>query len=162
LGNYNDKQVNYAEGILIGYRWFDAKGIAPLFPFGYGLSYTTFAYEALTLSRKDLGAGDRLTVRATVRNTGDCAGDEVVQLYIEPLAPSVPAPKLHLEGVRRIHLASGGQTEVVFEVHADQFRHYRDDGVPFLDPGAYRIHVGGGQPGYAKALRTDTVEVRNE
>lgn len=125
---------------------------APLYPFGFGLSYTTFDYAGLALSSDTIGAEDRLTARVKVRNTGTRDGDEVVQLYIEPLATGVPAPRLHLESFRRIHLAAGEETEVVFNLQADQFRHYRDDGLPFFEPGPFRIHVGGGQPGYAPAV----------
>ena len=125
-----------------------------LYPFGYGLSYTTFSYSNLILSSDEIVAGGQLAVRVSVRNTGTLAGDEVVQLYVEPTAPTVPAPALHLEGFRHIHLAAGQETEVVFDLHSRQFCHYHDDGTPFLDPGIYRIHVGGGQPGYAVSLAT--------
>ncbi|MFA5206294.1 MAG: glycoside hydrolase family 3 N-terminal domain-containing protein [Lentisphaeria bacterium] len=118
----------------------------PLYRFGFGLSYTTFAYSGLRLDRAALGADGEVTVRVTLANTGAVAGDEVAQLYLQPLAPSVPAPRWHLEGFQRVHLAPGERRELAFTVTAGQFRHYTDDGRPFLDPGPYRLHVGGGQP----------------
>ena len=120
---------------------------APLYPFGYGLSYTSFSYSRLTLSQDSIAPHGRVTLEVDVRNVGKTAGDEVVQLYIEPLAPGVPAPRLHLEGFRRVHLEAGQGISVAFELQAEQFCHYREDGSPFHEPGEYRIHVGGGQPG---------------
>ena len=125
---------------------------APLYPFGHGLSYTTFEYANLRLSADEISASGRVGVQVTVRNSGARDGDEVVQLYVEPLTPSVPAPCLHLEGFQRIRLGVGQATEVRFDLQASQFQHYRDDGTPFLDPGRYTIHVGGGQPGHASGL----------
>jgi len=121
---------------------------APLYPFGHGLSYTTFCYANISLSQDSIAPNGRVTVGFEVYNSGLVSGDEVVQLYIEPVASSVLAPGLHLEGFKRIHLAAGQVAKVVFELRADQFCHYQDDGTPFYDPGEYRIHVGGGQPKY--------------
>ena len=118
----------------------------PLYRFGFGLSYTTFCYSEMQLDRSMLSAGESVTVRAMLTNTGSVAGDEVAQLYLQPLDPSVPAPRWHLEGFQRVRLAPGESRELVFTIMADQFRHYTDDGEPFLDAGPYRIHLGGGQP----------------
>ena len=118
----------------------------PLYRFGFGLSYTTFAYSGLHLDCTALGAGGEVTVRVTLANTGAVAGDEVAQLYLQPLAPSVSAPRWHLEGFQRVHLAPGENLVLTFTVTTGQFQHYTDDGQPFLDAGPYRLHVGGGQP----------------
>ena len=101
-GNYpgNGTVVNYAEGIYVGYRHFDKHKIAPLFPFGFGLSYTTFGYSGLVKRRTSVGAARRRLCAVTVQNTGKRAGDEVAQLYVRPLAlPSRPA-RPRVEGLR--------------------------------------------------------------
>lgn len=118
----------------------------PLYRFGFGLSYTTFAYSGLTVDRPTLRPGEALQVEVTVANTGRLAGDEVAQIYLEPLAPSVPAPRWHLEGFARVHLLPGESRLLRFEVKAAQFRHHTGEGEAFFDAGLYRIHAGGGQP----------------
>src|SRR5277367_3132626 len=98
------RSTKYKEGVLVGYRWYDAKNIEPLFPFGYGLSYTTFAYKNLKVS---LPAADHsVTVKFTVANTGNRAGAEVAQLYVSlPSTPKAPQPPRALKGFSRIDLA---------------------------------------------------------
>ncbi|MHC0443684.1 glycosyl hydrolase, partial [Flavobacterium sp. 3-210] len=76
-----DKTVNYAEGLLVGYRWFDTKNVAPLYPFGYGLSYTTFALENAKTNKTDYAQNDVIEVSVDVKNTGKADGKEVVQVY---------------------------------------------------------------------------------
>ena len=94
-GNYPgvDRHVEYAEGVFVGYRGFDRNKVDPLFPFGHGLSYTTFAYDALQVSKPRVTAGDTLEVSVRVRNTGSRAGDEVVQLYVRDVESSVARPR---------------------------------------------------------------------
>jgi beta-glucosidase len=75
------KEVKYAEGILVGYRWFDTKNIAPLYPFGYGLSYTTFAFDNARADKTSYAQNETITVSVDVKNTGKVDGKEVVQLY---------------------------------------------------------------------------------
>ena len=91
----------------------------PLYPFGYGLSYTKFAYSDLTLSREELAAGDEEPVRVSVKvkNVGEMAGDEVVQLYVKDLEASVTIPKWELRGFKRVHLKPGETVEVEFELN---------------------------------------------
>ena len=109
-----DGKAAYSEGILVGYRWYDARGIEPLFPFGHGLSYTTFAYDGLSVRP----AGDGLDVAFTVRNTGTRAGAEVAQVYLGPVAnPPAPMTMKSLAGFRRIELAAGESRDVT--VHVD-------------------------------------------
>ena len=125
------------------YRFMDAE---PLFPFGYGLSYTAFRYTNLKFSRETVKAGQDVVVTADVRNTGRRASDEIVQLYIADREASVPVPALHLEGVRRIRLEPHETQTVAFTIHARQFAAYRDDGTAFIEPGEFVISIGGGQP----------------
>lgn len=100
-------RVHYGERIFVGYRYYEKKRVAPLFPFGHGLSYTSFAYSDLTLSAELIGPGDLLEVRLSVTNTGARAGSEVVQLYIRDLAARVQRPEQELKGFARVTLEAG-------------------------------------------------------
>ncbi|MEI6279535.1 MAG: glycoside hydrolase family 3 C-terminal domain-containing protein [Verrucomicrobiae bacterium] len=118
LNNYNDKSVNYAEGVFVGYRWFDEKKIEPLFPFGHGLSYTTFSISQPELSAKSITRQEILNVTAKVTNTGKRAGAEVVQLYIAAPCSSVPRPPKELKGFQKVFLQPGETKTVSFDVSA--------------------------------------------
>ncbi len=126
------------------YRFFDGE---VLYPFGYGLSYTTFAYSDMTLSADQIKAGESLTVSVNVTNTGDRAGDEVVQLYIRDVEASVPVPIRQLQGFARIHLKPGAQQTVTFTLTPGQMSCFTDDGEPMVEPGLFEVALGGGQPG---------------
>jgi beta-glucosidase len=125
------------------YRYF--KG-SPLYGFGYGLSYTTFAYANLHASSTNLQAGETLKVEADVKNTGSLAGDEVAELYLTPPRTDV-SPNLALAGFTRVHLAAGESKRVVFELDPRTLSQVDDKGVRAVRPGTYTIHVGGSQPG---------------
>ena len=114
----------------------------PLFPFGYGLSYTTFAYSNLRLSASSIRAGDPLTVSVDVRNTGDRAGDEVVQLYIRDNVASVAEPIRKLRGVRRITLQPGESRTITFRLGPDAFGLYDHEMRRVIEPGAFTIYAG--------------------
>ncbi|MEU5928974.1 fibronectin type III-like domain-contianing protein [Streptomyces antimycoticus] len=105
----------YSEGIRVGYRWYDAEDVRPLFPFGHGLSYTTFAYAGLRLRRR----GSGLEAVFTVRNTGRRAGAEVAQVYVGP-SPELPLDQAEraLAGFRRVHLRPGEARQVTVRVAA--------------------------------------------
>lgn len=130
---------------------------APLYPFGYGLSYTTFAYSNLRLSRKSAGLNEDVTVSVDVRNTGKRDGDEVVQLYVSAQDASVPVPIRHIEGVKRVHLKAGRRTTVRFTLRAAQRVAYAEDGTPLMEPGCHKISVGGGQPGWPASCCVEAV-----
>jgi beta-glucosidase len=102
-----DGTVRYDEGIFVGYRHFDRRGVEPLFPFGHGLSYATFRYGGVALDGATLGPGESTTVRVEVTNTSDRAGQEVVQLYIADPDASVERPLRELKGYRKLFLAAG-------------------------------------------------------
>jgi beta-glucosidase len=108
--------VIYGEGIFVGYRYYDSKGVEPLYPFGYGLSYTTFDYSNLTLSapQMDLDSGETLTVSVDVTNSGSVAGKEVVQLYIHDNASRLDRPYQELKGFQKILLNPGETKTVAF------------------------------------------------
>ena len=118
----------------------------PLYRFGHGLSYASFAYSNLQIEPASIEPGESATVTVEVENTGDRAGDEVVQLYLRDVVASVPVPRHHLEGVRRIHLKSGEKETVSFDLGTEPLVVYDDDGRPFVEPGEFAISVGGGQP----------------
>ena len=127
------------------YRYF--KG-TPLYPFGYGLSYTTFAYRNLHLSANTIAAGQPVDADVTVANTGKVAGDEVVQLYLK--FPDVPgAPNLALRGFQRVHVGPGAEQKVHFHLVPRDLGMVSELGDPSIAQGEYVVHVGGGQPGNA-------------
>jgi beta-glucosidase len=124
------------------YRYFAG---TPLYPFGYGLSYTKFAYSKLTLPSAAVEAGKPVVVEATVTNTGTRAGDEVAQLYLS--FPAVPgAPLRALRGFERVHLELGASQTVRFELEPRDLSMVTEAGEPIVAEGAYTVSVGGGQP----------------
>ncbi len=127
------------------YRYIESE---PLYPFGYGLSYTSFEYSNLVVSKEELSTADNddIIVSVDVENTGDRAGDEVIQLYIKDLEASVRVPIWQLNGVKRIHLKPGEKTRVEFTLRKRQFALIDEDGKAVLEPGIFRIYVGGQQP----------------
>jgi beta-glucosidase len=117
-------RVEYKEGVFVGYRYYDAKQIEPLFPFGYGLSYTTFEYEDLVLDKKEIFDTDILSVSVKVKNTGDRAGSEVVQLYVGDVDSGVVRPIKELKGFEKIELQPGEQKTVTFKLNKRSFAYY--------------------------------------
>ena len=126
------------------YRYFTQE---PLYPFGYGLSYTTFAYSNLQLPERVV-AGEKVTVRVTVTNSGDRTGDEVVQLYLTDEKASTPRPVRQLEGFERITLEPGERREVEFVLEPRQFSIINNRDKRVIEPGFFTISVGGKQPGF--------------
>ena len=124
------------------YRYFEGE---PLWPFGFGLSYTTFAYSELNLPSSAVHAGDPLKASATVTNTGKLAGDEVVQLYLK--FPAVAgAPRRALRGFQRIHLDPGASQKVEFQLNSRDLSMVTEAGDIIVAEGEYTLSVGGGQP----------------
>lgn len=111
-----DKEATYKEGIFVGYRWLDKEKIKPLFPFGHGLSYTTFEYGNVVADKKDMTQDDKITFTVKVKNSGAKEGAEIVQLYISDLKSSVPRPLKELKGFEKISLKPGEEKEVSFTV----------------------------------------------
>lgn len=144
FGNYPETNhvVNYAEGIYVGYRHFDKANIQPLFPFGYGLSYTTFKYENFALSSRTLAPDGTVTVRANVTNTGKRAGEEVVQLYIHDLKPSIDRPIRELKGFAKIALQPGETKPVEFTVKPRDLAYFDTPGRQWkANAGDYEIEI---------------------
>jgi beta-glucosidase len=144
-GNFpgvNDVE-HYVEGVYVGYRHFDKAKIAPLFPFGYGLSYTTFAYSNLKLSHSSLAPGGKLTATTTVTNTGKREGSEIAELYVHQIVPSIDRPINELKGFDRIDLQPGQSKTVTFSVEPHDLAYWDTAGKQWkADPGAYEIEVG--------------------
>jgi beta-glucosidase len=124
------------------YRYFTGK---PLYPFGYGLSYTKFSYSNLTVPEQSIAAGQPVEADVTVTNTGKLPGDEVVQLYLK-FPPVKGAPLIALRGFERVHLDPGASQKVHFELKQRDLGMVTEDGNPIIAPGDYTISVGGGQP----------------
>ncbi|HZZ18716.1 MAG TPA: glycoside hydrolase family 3 C-terminal domain-containing protein [Opitutaceae bacterium] len=132
--------VHYDEGLLVGYRWYDTKKIEPLFPFGFGLSYTTFAYSNLVAT--STGA-DSATVKCDVRNSGSREATEVVQLYIHDGHASVERPEKELKGFARVKLAPGETKTVSMDLNARSFAFYSPEKKAWsVEPGSFSILVG--------------------
>lgn len=135
------KSVEY--GYFHGYRLMDKEGHTPAFPFGYGLSYTTFAFVDLRLDKEEVGANGTLRVSVDVTNTGDVAGEEVVQLYAGCERSSVPRAVKELKGFSKIHLDPGETKLVEFSVRARQLAYYDEQANKWrVEPGNYRVYVG--------------------
>ncbi|MDX2077829.1 MAG: glycoside hydrolase family 3 C-terminal domain-containing protein [bacterium] len=132
------------------YRYFTGE---PLYPFGYGLSYTQFDYSDMSCSHKQISAGDVVAVSVTVGNRGDMAGDEVVQVYAS--ANRVGYPQLSLVGFTRIHLLPNESKQVTIEISASQFDRITDSGERVLETGTFTIYVGGGQPKWSNGVQLE-------
>jgi beta-glucosidase len=114
----------------------------PLFPFGYGLSYTSFEYSDLQLDDAEIAADETTTIRFKVTNTGDYHGDEVVQLYLKDLLASVARPVMELKGFQRVHLKKGETKSLSFEITPDLLRMLNEEMKMVMEPGEFRIMVG--------------------
>ncbi len=125
------------------YRYFTG---APLYPFGYGLSYSKFAYSNLKLSANNLRAGDSLSVDADVKNTSQRDGDEIVELYVT-FPKLAGAPIRALRGFKRVHTHGGETAHVHLELNPRDLSYVSDAGDIVIAPGSYKLSVGGGQPG---------------
>ncbi len=136
------RDVRYGEGIFVGYRYYDAKGIEPLFPFGHGLSYTTFAYSDLQAPAQ-VKPGEPVMVSVTVTNTGDRAGKEVVQLYVRDVVASLPRPPKELKRFAKIALQPGESQTVHFELDARALAFYDPDRKAWIaEPGEFEVLIG--------------------
>lgn len=117
LGEYpGAEEQTYNEGIFVGYRWVDKEKIKPLFSFGHGLSYTTFAYDKVSTDKKEMNADGSVTFTVNVKNTGSVDGAEIVQLYISDLKSSLPRPVKELKGFEKVYLKAGEEKAVKFTI----------------------------------------------
>ncbi len=137
------------------YKYFEGE---PLYPFGYGLSYTTFKYSDLKVPKK-IKTGEPVKVIVTVTNSGKRAGEEVVQLYLKDEKASTPRPKLQLEGFKRIYLNAGESKVVEFELTPRQFSMIGENEKRVIESGRFTVYAGGGQPG---KMNSNSVEGKIE
>lgn len=149
LGEYSGEKskkvmdIKYNESIFVGYRWADKqKKVKPLFPFGHGLSYTTFEYGKPTADSKTMSADGKLTVKVTVKNTGAREGQEVVQFYISDKKSSLPRPVKELKGFQKIKLAPGESKEVSFTVNKEALSFFDDARYTWVaEPGKFEAII---------------------
>lgn len=143
---YNHKHTGRAAPLVPGqvvWSHYNDVPNTPLYPFGYGLSYTTFSYSALTLSKKEITAADQMQVSVTMSNTGQTTGIETVQLYIRDLVGSVTRPVKELKGFQRIELRPGESKTVTFTISVKDLAFYTAAGKWEAEPGAFKVFVGG-------------------
>lgn len=135
--------VEYREGIFVGYRYYDSKKVEPLFPFGYGLSYTDFEYSDLKLMKQEITDKETLNLRLKVKNTGEIYGKEVIQLYVSDPESTVIKPAKELKEFAKIELEPGQEKIVEFELDKRAFAYYNteiDDW--YVESGDYEILIG--------------------
>ncbi len=136
-------KVYYGEGLFVGYRYYDKKDMAPLFPFGHGLSYTRFSYSNLRVSKESFSAESTLTVSCDITNTGTVAGKEIVQLYVHDHHAAVARPEKELKAFAKVSLAPGATQTVAFELDQQAFWYYDSArGGWATEPGAFDIVIG--------------------
>lgn len=133
----------YKEDILVGYRWYDTKKVEPLFPFGYGMSYTSFDYGKLQASRKSISENDTLQISLTVKNSGRVDGKEIVQLYIGDEKCSVLRPVKELKEFAKVELKAGEEKQISFYIDADDLKFYDDKRNEWVvESGKFKAYVG--------------------
>jgi len=144
-GNYpgENLHVKYAEGIYVGYRGFDKRKVEPLFPFGFGLSYTTFEYSGLKVSTPTVTAGGKVGVSLQVKNTGGRAGSEIVQLYVRDVESSLDRPEKELKGFRRLALQPGQTATGMFTLDQAALSFFDPGRKEWVaEPGAFEVLAG--------------------
>jgi beta-glucosidase len=135
--------VRYDEGIYVGYRYIDKQNLKPLFPFGYGLSYTTFSYGKLQADKNTMTADGKITFSMKVKNTGRRAGAEVIQLYIHDSKSSLPRPEKELKGFQKVYLNPGEEKSVSITIDKDALSYYDDRSHQWVaEPGEFVALAG--------------------
>ncbi len=138
-----EKETDYKEGIYVGYRYYDRKHIRPLFPFGYGLSYTTFDYSTLKINPTVVSKTGTFNVSLSVKNSGSFAGDEIVQLYIHQNNPALDRPPKELKAFKRVHLVPGEIKRVTFQLPSSNLSYFDPAKKAWVvQPDGYKILIG--------------------
>ena len=138
-----EDKVEYKEGLFVGYRYYDAKGIEPLFPFGYGLSYTNFEYTDISVDKNEIKDTDIVTVKVRVKNIGSIAGKEIIQLYIRDIVSSVIRPLKELKEFEKVELQPGEEKKVTFTLDKRSFAYYNVDIKDWhVESGDFEILIG--------------------
>lgn len=135
--------VQYDEGVFVGYRWYENKGIEPLYPFGFGLSYTSYAYSNLLLEKQSIVAGEKLNLKIDIANTGAVDGKEIVQVYVRDIESSVSRPLKELKDFQKVRIAAGDKQTVYFTLTERDFAFWDADTEDWkVEPGQFEILVG--------------------
>ena len=145
LGNFpgRDLKVNYEEDILVGYRWFDTKGLPVVYPFGYGLSYTTFDYSNLNTDKETYDQADTIQATFTLTITGDREGAEVAQLYVSDPVCSVMRPVKELKGFKKVFLKPGESRRITLDIPVSSLAFYSEAQSQFVvEPGEFILQLG--------------------
>ena len=145
LGNFpgRDLKVNYEEDILVGYRWFDTKGLPVVYPFGYGLSYTTFNNSNLNTDKETYDQADTIQATFTLTNTGDREGAEVAQLYVSDPVCSVMRPVKELKGFKKVFLKPGESRRITLDIPVSSLAFYSEAQSQFVvEPGEFILQLG--------------------
>ena len=137
------ESVHYDEGVFVGYRGYDHLGMEPLFPFGFGLSYTQFEYSHLEIEPRDNADPCNVKVSFEIRNTGDRAGAEVAQLYVAAKQPTVERPVRELKGFAKVFLLPGETKQASLNLDRRSFAYFDARAAQWkTDPGKYEISIG--------------------
>ena len=132
----------YKEDILVGYRWYDTKKIKPLYPFGYGMSYTTYSYSKPLASKKILKDNDSIQVSVKIKNTGLAKGKEIVQLYIEDEKCSLLRPKKELKGFHKVELEPNEEKTIQFHIDINDLTFFDDSKQKWIaEPGKFKAYI---------------------
>ncbi len=135
--------IYYGEGILVGYRWFDTKSVEPLYPFGYGLSYTSFDYQNATSDKQSYRPDDVINVSVQVKNTGAMDGKEVVQVYIADVESSVEKAARELKGFEKEMVKAGGTSKVSLSIPVKDLAYFDESTMNWVvEPGEYKVLIG--------------------
>ncbi|GLI06469.1 glycosyl hydrolase [Paenibacillus tyrfis] len=152
-------KVEYKEGLFVGYRYYDAKQIEPLFPFGHGLSYTTFEYSGMTVDKREIRDTETVRIGVRVRNTGELPGKEIVQLYVRDVEASVIRPEKELKGFEKVELAPGEEKTVEFVLDKRAFAYYNPDLQDWhVETGDFEILIGKSS---AELVLQETIRVQS-
>jgi beta-glucosidase len=153
LATQDQDHVNYTDGLLVGYRYYDTRDVEPLFPFGYGLSYTSFSFAKMHASTENGHA----SVSLTLKNSGKRDGIETVQIYVHPEKPSVFRPVHELKAFQKVAIKQGASQTLNFDLAPDAFSYYDATSKQWtVDPGEYTIEAGESS---RKILATTTVKI---
>lgn len=151
------RDVIYGEEIFTGYRYYEKRGIEPLFPFGHGLSYTVFEYGEVQAPEK-VKTGETMRIGIEIKNTGDCAGKEVVQVYVRDIESSVPRPVKELKGYEKVALSPGESAFVTFDLDGRSFAFYDTEKRSWVvEPGEYEVLVGSSSKDIRSMARIEVV-----
>ena len=154
--SYPGDSINqeYKEGILVGYRWHDTKAIEPMFPFGFGLSYTDFSLSKIHTDKNSYSASDKLTVTCRVTNEGNYEGADVVQIYVGKPNSQVARAMKELKGFEKVFLKKGESRQISIDVTIDTLSYYDENTSAWtLEKGDYYVYVGNSSDRISKTIR---------